>query len=195
MAKGIVATLKEALLKEGVSPAVVDRILHAKTGRLYCVLDCMEHLIWDVAHRTRLLIDQGHVKDFQTVVQAVESLTKPMKNIKTAQESSESLKRELVSNTWIPAKKICKKANGKTQTYVIFRKKELGDRNVDTVLIRECATQKKEPSESNEEKCTSIRKIPQEMSGLDVLAEAAASCNRASSPSDECPLLAKLLDS
>ena len=194
MAKGIVATLREALLHEGIALAIVNRMLHSRTGRLYFVLDSMEKLIDDVAHRTKLLLDQGKAEDYQTLAEAIESLYNPLKNVTVMKEPSESLKREIVENIWIPVKKL--RAEGKqiTDTFIIMRKKRADEVIAKGIKIKEYKPQIQEPKKRNTEANVSPPKKSLRTSGLDMLAQAAASCDRMTDLTTECPTLATLLN-
>ena len=194
MAKGIVATLKEALLQEGIASDIVDRMLQSRTGRLYFVLDSMEKLIGDVAHRTRLLLNQGKVGDFQTLAEAIESLRNPMKNVVIIKETPEKMKREIVENFWFPVKKLCTGNKQSSDTFIIMKKRKAGDRKTSCIKIKECKPPKENVQEDNTEESGSCISKIHEVSGLDLLAQAAASRIRVPDPAIECPTLARLLD-
>ena len=194
MAKGITATLREALLHEGIALSIVDRMLHGRTGRLYFVLDSMEKLIDDIAHRTKLLLNQGKVEDYQTLAEAIESVYNPLKNVTVMKEPSQNLKKEIVENIWVPVKKL--KAEGKqvTDTFIIMRKRRAGEMIAKGVRIKEYKPQVPDSKEKPTEADTSPPKKSLRTSGLDILAQAAASCDKIIDLTAECPTLAKLLD-
>ena len=194
MAKGIVATLKEALLQEGVTLDVVDRMLQSRTGRLYFVLDSMEKLISDVAHRTKLLLNQGKVGDFQTLAEAIESLRNPMKNVTIIKEPPENLKREILENTWFPVKKLCTGRKQNMDIFIIMKKKKVGESIRGCIKLKECQPQKENVKENLTGKDTSCSRKVSEVSGLDLLAQAAASCVKVPDLVTECPTLTKLLN-
>ena len=194
MAKGIIATLKEALLQEGIALDIVDHMLQSRTGKLYFVLDSMEKLIGDIAHRTRLLLNQGKVGDFQTLAEAIESLRNPMKNVVVVKETPEKMKREIVENFWFPVKKLCTENKQGSDTFIIMKKRKVGDRKTGCIKIKECKPPKESVKENNTEESDPRTSGIHEVSGLDVLAQAAASCTRVPDLAVECPTLAKLLD-
>ena len=191
MAKGIVATLKEALLREGIAADIVHRMLHSKTGRLYFVLDSMEKLINEVAHRTKLLLNQGKAEDYQTLAEAVESLINPMKNVTIVEEPSEDLKEEIEESTWIPVRKLYTGEKRQKETFIIMRKRKPGDKTTGCIKIKAC--RKENPKENAVQEGTSCVNNVQVSSGLDILAEAAASYVKVPDLTNECPHLTKLL--
>ena len=194
MAKGIIATLREALLHEGIPLATVDRMLHSRTGRLYFVLDSMEKLIDDIAHRTKLLLNQGKTGDYQTLAEAIESVYNPLKNVTVMKEPSESLKREIIENIWIPVKKLKAEGEQTTDTFIIMRKKRADEVVAKGIKIKEHKPQVQDPKEKNTEADVSLPKKSHKTSGLDMLAQAAASCDRMTDPTVECPTLSRLLN-
>ena len=194
MAKGIIATLKEALLQEGINLDIVNHMLQSRTGRLYFVLDTMEKLIGDIAHRTKLLLDQGKIGDFQTLAGAIESLRNPMKDVEIVKETPEKMKREIVENFWFPVKKLRTESKQSSDTYIIIKKRKVGDRKTGYIKLKERKLPKASDKEDNTDQGSlCLSQIP-EVSGLDVLAQAAASCTRVPDLAVECPTLAKLLN-
>ena len=158
------------------------------------MLDSMEKLIDDIAHRTKLLLGQGKAEDYQTLAEAIESVYNPLKNVTVMKEPCENLKREIVENIWIPVKKL--KAEGKhtTDTFIIMRKKRANEVIAKGIRIKECKPQNQEPRKGNTEVNAPPPKESLVSSGLDVLAQAAASCDRMTDFSTECPTLTKLLN-
>ena len=132
--------------------------------------------------------------DFQTLAEAIESLRNPMKNVVVVKETPEKMKREIVENFWFPVKKLCTGNKQSSDTFIIMKKRKVGDRKTGCIKIKECKPPKVNVQEDNTEESGSCISKIHEVSGLDVLAHAAASCTKVPNLAVECPTLAKLLD-
>ena len=114
-----------------------------------------------------------------------------MKNVTIVEEPSEDLKEEIEESTWIPVRKLYTGNKRQKETFIIMRKRKLGDKTTGCIKIK---AYKKECSKENVIKeGTSCVNNVQVTSGLDILAEAAASYEKVPNLTTECPTLTKLL--
>ena len=133
MAKGILAELRKALLREGIDEETVNNMLTTKGGRIYFGLDAMEELLIKVAERTRVLLRQGESRDYETLVKAIKcfsnTFTKP-KTVKRLRTATDKRKDLLEDGLWVPlAKDTRHDKTGRCQTFIVFKKQE-GNNNI-----------------------------------------------------------------
>ena len=172
MAKGILAELRKALLREEISEKIVTNMVNTKGGKIYFGLDAIEGLLTKVAGKTKNLLNEGEPGNYETLVKAIrffsDAYAKParVKRLKTF-TPAKGKKEKVVEGLWLPlATQVIHDKQGRPQTFMIFKKDEENDNTVS------------------------------DAQGLRLLAEIAGKASRMGEPNlvKENPVLAKILE-
>ena len=148
MAKGLVAALKKALLKEGVPIETVEMMLTSGGGRVNYISEKLERLMSRVARKTKLLLDDGKVPTYETLSEAIGWFLYTAVKEKEVKEStsktsgnSKSLKRPITEGKWVPVvKKVCTDAKDQEQTLLVLKRSESAGNTTGLNMLAEAAT-------------------------------------------------------
>ena len=132
MAKGTVAALRKALLKEGVPEETVEMLLTSGGGRVKYISEKLDRLLSWIAKKTKRLLDDGNVPTYETLTEAINwFLFAAIKDseLKESTPSSfgnpKTLKRPITEGKWVPVvKKTCTDSRDQEQTLLVLKRKE-----------------------------------------------------------------------
>ena len=148
MAKGSVAALRKALLKEGVPEETVEMLLTSGGGRVKYISEKLDRLLLWIARKTKRLLDDGKVPTYETLTEAINwFLHAAIKDNELKESTSNSLgnpkglKRPITEGNWVPVvKKTCTDSKDQEQTLLVLKRKESATSTTGLNLLAEAAT-------------------------------------------------------
>ena len=150
MAKGLVAALKKALLKEGVPVETVEMMLTSGGGRVNYISEKLERLMSRIARKTKSLLDDGKIPTYETLSEAIGWFLYATMNDSEFKGSTSSslgnpktLKRPITEGKWVPVvKKTCTDSRDQEQTLLVLKRNESAMNTTGLNLLAEAAATK-----------------------------------------------------